>query len=49
MARMKKASSNGVVSKHEYFVSIVIARSGKGDPVCLMEAMSLRDSDGYGS
>jgi hypothetical protein len=46
---MRKASSDGVVSKHEYLVRRVMARLGKGDAVCLIVAMSLRGEEGHAS
>jgi hypothetical protein len=42
MARMKKATPGGVVSRHDYVVRIVTARLINGDAVCLMAAMSFR-------
>lgn len=51
IARVKKAPpETGVsTSRHEYFVRMVTARSGYGDPVCRILAMSFRGSSGEGS
>ena len=42
IASMSRAPSGGVVSEHEYLVSIVTARSVKGDAVWLAVLMDLR-------